>query len=154
MLCSLECFILQEICFLYCKIHNTFCIQDTHLLFCQVYLYYKKCACYFFSTSCISNINRYQQKISLGIGQMSILLWAKNISGNKLFHEKKFTKNSKRKLNFLHTFIWQKFRFCKRWPAFTFPELTTQEKTQIRKNLQCNLKFGNLILPYKGRGWK
>ena len=101
----------------------------------------------FSSTSCISNINRYQQKISLGIGQMSILLWAKNISGNKLLYEQKLTKNSKRKSNFLQTFIWQKFRFCKRRPAFTFPELTTQQKTQIRKNLQCNLKFGNLILP-------
>ena len=68
----------------------------------------------FSSTSCISNISRYQQKISFGIGQMSMLFLGKYISGFKLVNARKLTKNSKRSSNFLHAFISQKFRFCKR----------------------------------------
>ena len=108
----------------------------------------------FSSTSCISNISRYQQKISFGIGQMSMLFLGKYISGFKLVNARKLTKNSKRSSNFLHAFILQKFRFCKRWPPLTFPELIIQEKNSDKKRVTMQSEIRKSDTPSLIKGMK
>ena len=71
---------------------SVFSTLEIHLLFCQVYLYQKSVPIIFSSTSSISNISKYQQNISLGIGQMLVLLWITYILGFKLLHESKLAK--------------------------------------------------------------